>query len=139
MRIFLFVLLLPFFAALGHDVYVNHLSDDKKIRELKRFQVDVEEFQVSDLGWVWKEYAPDSFDTFRASIDPDKWNEDIDPVLQMPTMVVSILPFIFGAIGCLLVFGYQNRSTVFASKRTKKDDMTVYKHAKDNAMKFKRK
>lgn len=139
MRIFLFVLLLPFFAALGHDVYVNHLSDDKKIRELKRFQVDVEEFQVSDLGWVWKEYSPDSFDTFRASIDPDKWNEDIDPVLQMPTMVVSILPFIFGAIGCLLVFGYQNRSTVFAGKRTKKDDMTVYKHAKDNAMKFKRK
>jgi len=139
MRILLFVLILPFFAAVGHDIYINHFSDDDKIRDVKRLNIDVEGFQVSDLGWVWQEYSADSYDTVRASIDPEKWEADIDPVLEMPTMVVAIIPFIIGSIIVLIFYGYQNRGTLFASKRTKKEDMTVYKHAKDNAIKFKRK
>ncbi len=137
-KAFLIILLLPFLAGVGHDVYLNYFSDDEKIKQAKRLQINPEDFLASDLGWVWENYHPASMEMARDMVDPEKWQSDVDPILQLPAMVVGIVPFMLGLIYSFLAFilGIWPFSRYGQMRKTKDDDFAVYKHAKSNAIKF---
>ena len=140
----LVLLLIPFLLALGHDIYFNYFSDDEKIREVKAMRIDPEEFLISDAGWVWNEYAPSSMESARMSFEPETWRSKIDPILQLPTMVVGLIPWAFAATYLLIayilgIWPCQGRMLNILPKRKRKDDFAVYKHAKTKATKYKRK
>jgi len=124
--------------------YFNYFSDDEKIREIKAMRVDPSEFLISDAGWVWNEYAPNSMETARMSFETPTWKKYIDPVLQLPTMIVGLIPWAIAAAYLLIayilgIWPCQGRLLNFLPKRKRNDDYAVYKHAKTNAAKYKRK
>lgn len=137
----LLILLIPFFCAVGHDVYVNYFSSDEKIAEIKSLRVNPQDFLVSDLGWVWNEYAAGSMQIARDSITAEKWRTQIDPILRLPTMVVASFPFFLGGIYSLLAFvlGVWPFARHGKIPSHRPEDHGVYKHAKTNTMKFKKK
>ena len=141
----LVVLLIPFLMGLGHDIYFNYFADDEKIKAVKSLRIDPEKFLISDMGWVWNEYAPNGMQMARDSIEPATWTSYIDPVLQLPTMIVGLIPFIIIASYLILAFILGiwpcrgRHISIGTPKRGKKDDFAVYKHAKTNKMKFKKK
>ena len=140
-KIFLFILLLPLMASIGHDVYINYFSDSDKIKEIKRLQIDPNEFLVSDVGWIWQEYHPSSMETARTMVEAEVWKVQVDPILQLPTMVVSFFPFFFGCVFLLLalVLGVWPFSRYGFTKKEKAEDFAVYKHAKSRAIKYTKK
>ncbi len=138
---FLFLLLIPFLMGVGHDVYLNYFSDDIKIKQAKRLQIDPNDFLVSDAGWTWNNYHPQSMNIARDMVEPETWKEKVDPVLKLPTMIISIAPLVVGAIFFLITFALgiwpfnrQGRSLLSG-----KSDFVVYKHAKEKAVKYKKK
>lgn len=138
----LVILLIPFLAGLGHDLYLNYFSSNEKIREVKALRIDPEKFLVSDLGWIWNNYSPDTMQTARDMVEPSTWQSKVDPVLQLPTMVVGLIPWAITAIYLFFawIFGIwpcSGRLISFSTKR-KNDDFAVYKHAKTNAVKYKK-
>ncbi len=139
----LVILLIPFLAGLGHDVYFNYFSDDEKVREIKALRIDPEKFLVSDLGWVWNEYSPNTMETARTMMEPETWVSKLDPVLQLPTMIVGLIPWAITLIYISFAFlcgiwPCAGRNISLGTKR-KKDDFAVYKHAKTKAVKYKKK
>lgn len=139
----LVILLIPFLAGLGHDIYFNYFSDDERIREIKALRIDPEKFLVSDLGWVWNEYSPNTMEATRNMMEPETWVSKLDPVLQLPTMVVGLIPWAIAAIYLSLawllgIWPCAGRSISFGRRR-KKDDFAVYKHAKTKSVKYKKK
>ena len=143
-KTFLVLMLIPFLLGLGHDIYFNYFSDDEKIAEIKAMRVDPKEFLVSDAGWVWNEYSPNTMEASRMSFAPETWRKYIDPVLQLPTMVVGLIPWAIAATYLLIayilgIWPCQGRMLNFLPRRKRKDDQAVYKNAKTNATKYKRK
>ncbi len=141
-KIFLFILLLPFFAALGHDVYYSYFSDDQKIKQIERMNIDPDAFKVSDTGWIWQTYSPDTMEQSRNAIEPAIWAEKIDPILQYPTMVIALIPFAIGIIFCIFalilgVWPFTRVGTRFSNEQA--DEYAVYKHAKGKSTKYSRK
>ena len=141
----LVLLLIPFLLGLGHDVYFNYFADDAKIKAFKKMQIDPEEFLISDLGWVWNEYSPNTMETMRDSTEQESWVSYVDPVLQLPTMVVGLIPFAIVAAYLLLawilgIWPCQGRHINIGGtrKRGKKEDFSAYKNAKLKKTKYKK-
>jgi|GEM_PF-2373535 len=141
----LVILLIPFLLALGHDLYINYFSDDEKIREVKALRIDPEKFLISDAGWVWNEYSASTMEATRGMIDPETWTAKLDPVLQLPTMIVGLIPWamtlVYLSFSALFGFWPCTNSVIsFGGKRRRKnDDFAVYKHAKTKSVKYKKK
>ena len=141
----LVILLIPFLVALGHDLYINYFSDDEKIREVKALRINPEKFLVSDMGWVWNEYSANSMETVRDSVEPKTWAAKIDPVLQLPTMIVGLIPWAITLVylSFSALFGFWPCTSSVISfggmRRRKNDDFAVYKHAKAKSVKYKKK
>ena len=140
-KTFLVILLIPFLAGAGHDVYLNYFSNDEKIKQAKRLQINPEDFLASDLGWVWGNYHPASMEMARGAVEPEIWQSNVDPILQLPAMVVGLIPFALGVIYSLLAFvlGIWPFSRYGKLRKQKDDDFAVYKHAKSNAIKYTKK
>lgn len=140
-KTFIFILLLPFFAALGHDVYHSYFSSDEKIKQIERLNIEPDNFQMSDVGWLWQEYAPNSMQSARDMIEPEAWSAQLDPFLQMTSMVAALIPFGVGLIYLALAFilGVWPFSRFGATRREKSNDYAVYEHAKEKSFKFKKK
>ena len=137
MRALLTLTLIPFLAALGHDLYINYYVDKDNLRSLKNLRPEVENYMISDLGWVWTEYAPNNMQAFRDIFADSTWQNIINPVLQMPTMVVAVIPFlIVAAIGIIL---YIFQGNISFNTQSKPNKNSIYKHAKTNRMHFKKK
>ena len=137
MRALLSLSLFPFLAALGHDLYINFYVDKDNLRALKSLRPEVDNFMISDFGWVWNEYAPNSLQALRDSFAQGTWDNIINPILQMPTMLVAIIPFlIVAAIGIIL---YIVRGGISLGNRSKLNKNSVYKHEKANHIHFKKK
>ncbi len=139
----LVILLIPFLLGVGHDIYFNYFSTDEKIREIKALRVDPNKFLVSDMGWVWNEYSPSTMQTIRDSVAPETFKTKLDPILQLPTMVVGLIPWAIAAIylafAWLIGFWPCSTSGLSFSRKRKKDDFAVYKHAKTKAVKYNKK
>lgn len=91
-KIWLFVLLLPFFAAIGHDFYVSYLTDPDQKARLEALDIDPSVYQVSDFGYLIVHYLPDFYENTKAAIDETTWAKYIDPVLQQFTFVIGLVP-----------------------------------------------
>ena len=139
----LVILFIPFLLGLGHDIYFNYFSDSDRIREVKALRINPEEFLISDAGWVWNEYSPNTMQSARDTISPRTWTKIIDPILRMPTMLLGGIPF--AVVATFLLFSFLGNfwpccnSTSSFAKGRKKDDFTVYKNAKTKAVKYNKK
>jgi hypothetical protein len=138
----LVILLIPFLCALGHDIYINYFSDDEKRAEVKAMRVDPSKFLISDAGWVWNEYAANTMRSAREIIQPDTWKSKIDPILQLPTMIVGLIPWAITFIYLLLarligIWPYRDNSIRFGQNANKKK-FSVYEKDKVKKTKFKR-
>lgn len=140
-KLFLFFMLLPFLVAVGHDVHMNYLADDEKIREVKNLRIDPNDFLASDLGWIWQKYHKPSMEIARTSVEPEVWKAKVDPILQLPTMVVGIIPFFTASVFLLLayVIGVWPFSRYARTPRTGGSEYAVYKHAKSKTVKYSKK
>jgi len=100
------ILLIPFLLAAGHDIYINYFSDPETIENIKNLQIqDIADdvvnaelppnrFLISDMGWVWNEYAPNMMSAAREMVSADKWSSMINPILKLPTMIVGLIPWL---------------------------------------------
>lgn len=131
-RNILLIFAIPLIMAVSHDVYINYFSDSQKIGEIKRLQVDPNEFMMSDLGWVWREYSADTMQMARDMTDEAYWKENIDPILQQPTILVATIPLIASIIALIITFilGIWPFSRFGRQRRADKAGYGVYKNAK---------
>lgn len=104
-------------------------------------QIDPDDFKISDLGWIWKEYHEDSMEMVHDNVENQAWDEKVNPILQLPTMVVASVPFFLGCIYYLLAFflGVWPFSRHGMMRSTPSDDFAVYKHAKSKSIKYSKK
>ncbi len=79
-----FILALPALAVLGHDVYIAYNNTNLEVAD---------RFYLSDLGWLWVNYSPDSYDWVVRSTDAVIWNSIVDPLLQKSALYVLGAPF----------------------------------------------
>ena len=138
----LVILLIPFLLGVGHDIYLNYFSDDEKIREVKALRINPAKFLVSDMGWVWNEYAPNMMQSVRDMVEPSTWKSTFDPVLQLPTMIVGLIPWAitFAYLIFARLAGFWPCAGVGASfgRGSKGSEYAVYEKDKAKKMKFKR-
>jgi hypothetical protein len=103
-KLFLFILAMPFLAAVAHDVYLNNFSSPEKIAQVKRLNIDPDNFEMTDLGWVWLKYSPESYQVIREAVSSYNWKDYISPALSMSTIIISSIPLIFGLIVTILMW-----------------------------------
>lgn len=138
----LLILFIPFLLGLGHDIYFNYFSDEEKIKETKSLRVNPKEFSVSDAGWLWKEYSPASMKVVHDTMEPETWKKFINPILQLPTMVVGLIPWAttlaYLLFAQLAGFWPCANSPVLFRRKTKTEKFTAYKKDKTKVTKYKR-
>jgi hypothetical protein len=142
MRILLFLLILPFLAAVGHDLYINYYLDEDKLRDLQNLRPSLKDFLISDLGWVWNKYAPTGMEIFKDTVQPGTWENIFLPILQKPTMLITAIPFAALFVLNMIIKIFKGEKIInFEARGAKKHKVepNVYKHAKSKNMKFTRK
>ncbi len=98
-KLWCFILLLPFFAAISHDFYVSYMVDPEKKARLEALDIDPEAYQVSDFGYLFVTYVPDLYENSREVIGDTNWKNFVDPVLRQFTFVVGLIP-----VGLFLIY-----------------------------------
>ncbi len=91
-KVWCFIVLLPFFIAVGFDLYSNYLSSADQKARLEAFEIDPKAFQSSDFGYVLLKHAPDQYYMAKDMIGEPTWGTWIDPILRLYTYVVALLP-----------------------------------------------
>jgi len=125
----LFLLLIPAFIALGHDMYLFY----ENVVVEKGFIL--EEFKFSALGFIWTTYAEESYKSVVASTTPEYW-PTIDYLLTFKAFFVGlgfagifVVPFmilkLFGKGPFMSESGYsareeKNKETAFRAGANKK-------------------
>ncbi len=94
----LFILALPVAAAVAHDVYFTYIRMEQDNITFP------EALQWSDLGWLWVEYAPGSYDWVHKTINPAFWDTVLLPLLEQTAAFVSALPFAIVTLYLLLAY-----------------------------------
>jgi hypothetical protein len=91
-KVLCFIVLLPFFAAIGHDFYVNYLATPEQKAKLSNLEIDPSKYMASDFGYLLGKYTPGLMQMGREEIDPVTWKNNIDPILQQDTYLVALAP-----------------------------------------------
>ena len=76
-----FLLVLPILAALGHDIYVTYQDQDFTKRMM-----------FSDVGYLWTNYDPDTYEWAKKNVDQDTWDNLVTPFLEMTSVIVAAIP-----------------------------------------------
>lgn len=134
----LFILLVPFLLSLGHDLYLNYVSNSPRAEQIKSLRVAPNALIVSDAGWIWQEYASSSMQTIKDTVGKDLWEQNIDPVLKKPTMSLTIIPFVIGIVVLLVTFILGIWPFPKHDHRIKARP-TTYRHETGKKMKYKKK
>lgn len=92
-KLWCFLLLIPFFLVIGHDIWANYYSTDEQKAKLEAFDIDPSAYQVSDFGYLLVTYTPGFYENARTVVGEDVWVKWIDPVLRLYTFVVALVPF----------------------------------------------
>ena len=92
-----FLALLPL-AVLGHDLYLAYQE-----AEQARVQFGDKPINFTDVGFLWVQYSPDTYDWARRSVTPQTWKSMADPLLQQTALIVTAVPVSLLA-GVLIVF-----------------------------------
>ena len=81
--VIIFILAMPALAVLGHDIYLAYNQTDIQ---------SAERFFFSDLGWLWTEYSPETYNWVINNADAIVWNGFIDPLLDETAFFICIAP-----------------------------------------------
>ncbi len=137
----LIILFIPFLLGLGNDIYLNYLSNSEKVRQLKNLEINPKEFMLSDIGWVWQEYSPDSLALAQNIVGTPAWQNNLEPVLRQPTLLVAAILPICGALSLLTTFvlGIWPFEKYGKRRRRDKEGYGIYKKAKGKKAKYSRK
>ena len=101
-KLWCFLLLIPFFLAVGHDVYVNYLSTPEQKTRLEAFEIDPKAYQSSDFGYILINYTPNYYENIRAVVGEPTWVKWVDPILRLYTFVVALVPALLFFIWLLI-------------------------------------
>ncbi|PZQ47666.1 MAG: hypothetical protein DI551_03070 [Micavibrio aeruginosavorus] len=101
-KLWCFLLLIPFFAALAHDIYGSYMNTPEKQTRLEAFQIDPTGYQNSDLGYLFTTYVPTFYENVRDLVGADRWIKWVDPVLKQYTFVVALVPAVLFYIWLLI-------------------------------------
>ena len=90
-----FVLSLPAFAALGHDLYVTYQDQDF-----------LKPMMFSNIGYIWTHYSPETYIWAMKNISPDIWTGFVAPFLRFYTVLAAAAPavLVFVVAGTLKIF-----------------------------------
>jgi hypothetical protein len=91
-KLWCFLLLIPFFLAIGHDLYANYYKNEENRARLEAFEIDPSGYQGSDLGYLFVTYTPGLYEKSRGAIGETAWVAFFDPVLRLYTFVVALIP-----------------------------------------------
>lgn len=101
-KLWCFLLLIPFFLAIGHDFWANYYSTQEQKTRLESFEIDPTAYQGSDVGYLFVTYAPSFYENTRTVVGEEVWTKWIDPVLRLYTAVVALIPAVLFAIWLLI-------------------------------------
>ena len=74
-KILFFIILIPFFAALGHDIYI-YTQDQRK------------GFRLSDIGAIWSKYHKESHDQWKIKVgEVEDVVGDLTPDITIPNIL----------------------------------------------------
>lgn len=81
------LLIIPPLAALGHDFYASFGSPLDPGFTIEK------PFHLSDVAWLWRHYALDSYVDFQKSFDVETWRMWVFPILAQRTAMLAGIPF----------------------------------------------
>jgi hypothetical protein len=93
--LFFILCLLPV-GALAHDLYLAYQDAQQS-----NVQFGDKPLRFSDIGWLWIQYSPDTYDWARRGVNPETWRRLIDPVLGQTALIATLVPP--ALIGALIV------------------------------------
>lgn len=127
MRFILFLVSIPFLAAIGHDIYLNIVNNEEQIK-------------MSAVGFIWMQYSPETFGEARNWVDPQQWALLNDYVLeQKAVLVTGILAGLFYVLAVILkLLTGTRKASVLSGVRNKKIDV-ILGEATQEGYKYKRK
>ena len=142
-KLWLFILLLPFFAAIGHDFYVNYMADPQKKARLEALDIDPEAYQISDAGYLLVTHAPSLYENMRTTMGEESWKTYMDPVLQQYTFVLALIPPALFIIYLMMAWitglpPYRGQRLGKPINISNKYDGVFKDHDKENRLKYKR-
>lgn len=83
LSILCFLLVLPIFAVLGHDIYATYKDQDFS-----------KTMMFSDVGYLWTRYEPDTYKWAQNNVDQETWDNILTPVLEQTSLLVAAIPAI---------------------------------------------
>ncbi len=92
LKILCFLLLIPFLAAIGHDLYANYGRDPEAQAKLTALEIDPKSYKSSDFGYIFTHYTPKQYEVVRAKVSDRNWNAYIKPILSQYTFVIALIP-----------------------------------------------
>lgn len=133
-----FLLLLPALGALGHDLY---LAYNNTVLE------GIDRFWLSDAGWLWINYSPETYDWALATVDAAVWNGFVDPILQESAFFVALAPFcaFLAILFFMMIFGlgsFEGKGLFtprFGGKKNKNSSFSFSARDKKKKTQYKRK
>jgi hypothetical protein len=123
-KLWCFLLLLPFFLVVGHDLYANYYADEGKRTRLEAFDIDPTAYQSSDLGYLVVKYLPGVYENLKSAVGEENWIKWADPVLRLYSFVVALIPALLFFIWLLIsrIFDiWPFAGSVSASRRSERD------------------
>lgn len=91
-KLWCFILLIPFLAAIGHDIYANYYKNEENRAKIEAMEIDPSTYQGSDLGYLLVTYTPELYENSKVALGQENWTAWVDPVLQLYTWIVALIP-----------------------------------------------
>ena len=82
-----FLLALLPLGILAHDLYLAYQEAERS-----RVEFGSKPINFSDIGWLWVQYSPDTYDWARRSVDADIWKNIVDPLSQQTALILAVVP-----------------------------------------------
>ena len=82
-----FLLALFPLGALTHDLYLAYQE-----AEQAHIQFGDKPVNFTDVGFLWVQYSPDTYDWARRTATPETWKNIVDPLLQKTALFAAIVP-----------------------------------------------
>lgn len=93
-----FLLTLLPLGVLAHDLYLAYQEAEQAHLEFGEKPVN-----FTDVGFLWVQYSPDTYDWARRTATPETWKNIVDPLLQKTALFAAAIPAAI-LISILIVF-----------------------------------
>ena len=133
---FCFLMALPALAVAGHDIYLAFNKDDLEV---------IQPFLFSDVGWLWVNYAPESFDWMQKNMDPAVKQAFIDPLNEQTAILAAAVPAlaVYALLFVMRLFAwwpFTEEAPIIGRTKIKKGDYTFQTmEARKKKFKYRRK